>query len=360
METLTRKVYKSILKPLAFKRDPEETHNKAIKLGIKLGKSPLFKSLLSNIYNYENPILSQNLLGIKFKNPVGLSAGFDKNAELSDILPTIGFGFAELGSITAKPCSGNKGTRIKRLPNKESLWINLGLNNKGADKIYNSLKSISPQIPLGISIAKTNCKETVKEKVAISDYLYSIKKFANLKQASYLTINISCPNAYGGQPFSDPKLLSQLLSKVSALKMKKPIFIKISPDLDKKTIDETLKLAKKHKISGLICSNLTKKHKEKSGGLSGKPLEAKANNLISYIYKKTKGKFVIIGVGGIFSAEDAYKKIKLGASLVQLITGMIYEGPSLISEINRDLVNLLKKDGFKNISDAIGTAHKIN
>ena len=355
--------YKGVIKKILFKIDPEKTHNSAIKTGKKLGSNKITKALTSSLFNYQNPILEQSILNIKFKNPVGLSAGFDKNAEIIPILESVGFGFAEVGSITAKPCKGNKGIRIKRMPKVQGLWINLGLNNEGADVISKKLKNLSSKIPVGISIAKTNCKETVDEKIAIEDYSYSIKKFQNIGE--YITINISCPNAYGGQPFSDPISLSKLLKEVSKLKIKKPIFIKMSPDLDKKTIDKIIQISKRYKISGFICSNLNKKHKEKSGGISGKFVEDKANSLLSYIYKKTnlkskpgKHKFVLIGVGGIFSAEDAYKKIKLGANLVQIITGMIYEGPQLIGQINRGLVKLLKRDGFSNISQAVGSAYK--
>jgi len=365
--SLTNKIYKYLIKPLAFRQDPEETHNSAIRLGKIISSNLFLQSALSSAYNYQNPLLEQSLLGIQFKNPVGLAAGFDKNAEIIPAMQSIGFGFTEVGATTAKSCEGNIGIRLKRFPENKSLWINLGLNNQGTDSIYQRLNLFSPKVPVGINIAKTNCKETANPEVAISDYVYSIKKFSSLKSISYLTINISCPNAYGGQPFSDPKLLSSLLNEVSKLKISKPVFLKLSPDLNKKTIDKIILLSKKHKISGFICSNLTKSKNLKSGGFSGLPVQEKSNSLISYVYKKThlnpKSKKqnynpIIIGVGGIFSAEDAYKKIKLGSNLVQLITGMIYEGPSLINEINRNLSILLKRDGFKNITEAVGSAHK--
>ncbi|MFH0926668.1 MAG: quinone-dependent dihydroorotate dehydrogenase, partial [bacterium] len=165
-----------------------------------------------------------------------------------------------------------------------------------------------------------------------------------------------CPNAFGGQPFSDPKKLDQLLTYIDQIYTKKPIFIKMPPDLTEKQVDGILEVVKKHKIAGFICSNLTKK--DKNGGLSGKSVEELANKQIKYIYQKTRSKYIIIGTGGIFSAEDAYRKIKLGASLVQLITGMIYEGPQLIGEINKGLVKLLKKDGYTNISQAVGSINR--
>jgi dihydroorotate dehydrogenase len=183
----------------------------------------------------------------------------------------------------------------------------------------------------------------------------------------FFVINLSCPNAFGGQPFSDPEKLDLLLAKIRELPRKKPIFLKMSPDLNQMDVDGIIELAKKYSLDGFVCSNLTKdfsnvlvKEKIKDnlpldlGGLSGKPLEELSNVMISYIYKKTQGAFLIIGCGGIFSAEDAYKKIRLGASLVELITGMIYKGPQVISEINQGVAKFLKKDGFQNIAEAVG------
>jgi len=344
--------YKNLLKPILFKFDPESIHNLFIKTGIFLGNCYALKIFTGLMFNYSNKILKQNILGIEFRNPVGLSAGFDKNAELTKIIPKVGFGFEEVGSITAKYCSGNSGVRLKRLPEEKSLWINLGLNNAGVDKITARLKNEKFKMPILISVAKTNCRETAEPSAAVEDYIYSIKKSQSL--ASFIVINISCPNAYGGQPFTNPELFEILMKEIHKLEIKKPLFIKMSPDLNDNVLDRIIKISEKYKISGFVCSNLTKKHKFKNGGLSGKILEEKSNNLISYVYKKTKGKKIIIGVGGIFSAEDAYKKIKAGASLVELITGMIYEGPALISEINLGIVSLLKKEGYKNISEAIG------
>ncbi len=346
--------YKYLIKPILFQFDPEAVHKLFIKTGKILGSTAFTREITSIMFNYSNPMLKQRILNIDFKNPIGLSAGFDKDAELTKIIPKVGFGYEEVGSITANSCAGNSGVRIKRIPEKKSLWINLGLNNNGADEIASRLYLRRFEIPIAISIAKTNCKETVDPKIAIQDYLYTLKKMNEKGIGKFFVINISCPNAYGGQPFSNPRLFKMLMYEIYKLNIKKPIFIKISPDLSNENIDKIIEISKNYGVSGFICSNLTKQHKFDSGGLSGKVLEEKSNKLIEYVYKKTKGKFIIIGVGGVFSAKDAYKKIKLGASLISLISGMIYEGPSLISEINRNLVKLLKKDGFSNITEAIG------
>ena len=185
----------------------------------------------------------------------------------------------------------------------------------------------------------------------------------------YFTINISCPNTFGGQPFHDPASLNKLLNALDKIPTKKPVFIKFSPDLSSKEIDLILEICSNHRVHGFVLSNLTKKRTNQKiidnsvpdfGGLSGKVVEELTDNLIKYVYKRTQGKYIIIGCGGVFNAEDAYKKIKLGASLIQLITGMVYQGPQTISQINLGLVKLLKKDGYKNISEAIGANNKID
>jgi dihydroorotate dehydrogenase len=357
-------IYKYCFKPIAFSIDPERIHDIVTYIGKILGNIPITNMLVDRFLNFKHISLEQDILGIKFTNPIGLSAGFDKNAELYKILPSVGFGFAELGSITGEMCLGNSKKRLWRLPKSKSLLVYYGLMNDGAIAISKRLQGVQFKIPIGISVAKTNCKETVDINEAINDYLKAFKAFDGI--GSYVTINISCPNTFGGQPFTDPLLLNMLLEKIDQAKTAKPIFIKLSPDLDFKNIDSLLEVIGKHNVQGIICSNLTKNRNNTSivekdipevGGFSGKAVEELSNNLISYVYKKTRSKYVIIGSGGVFSAEDAYTKIKLGASLIQIITGMVYEGPQLIGEINRGLVELLKRDGYKNISEAVGVGN---
>ncbi len=337
-----------------------------IVFGRFLGTNSLTKSLTALCFSYKNPFLKQKIRGITFKNPVGLAAGFDKDLEITGILPSVGFGFAEGGSVTGEPCKGNKKPRLWRLPESRGLVVNYGLKSKGAQSIADKLKKPVFHLPVGISIAKTNAKEFKDNEKAIGDY---VKCFQLLHPyANFITINISCPNAFGGQAFTNPDLLDKLLKKIKKIPTKKPVFLKISPDLKKKEIDEIIKIADKYHIDGFVCSNLTKDRTNKKvisrlkdsgipkkGSISGKAAEELSNLQIEYIYKKTKGKFIIMGCGGVFSAEDAYKKIRLGASLIQLITGMIYEGPQLIGEINQNLVRFLKRDGFKNIAEAVGS-----
>jgi dihydroorotate dehydrogenase len=358
-------LYKKIAVKIFFMIDPEKVHDTMLLFGRILGSNPLTRGMTSLFFNYSNKKLEQNILGIEFPNPIGLGAGFDKDAQITSILPDVGFGFAEVGSITGEPCEGNPRPRLWRLKKSRSIVIYYGLKNDGCEKISARLANKRFRIPIGISVAKTNCKETVDVDAGIKDYVKAYKSFADI--GSYTTINISCPNAFGGEPFTDPAKLEKLLKETDRIKTKKPVFLKISPDLDKKEIDKIIEVSSKHRVDGFICSNLTKKRDSPKiidekvpdkGGISGKVLDELADELIYYVYKKTKGKKIIIASGGVFDAEDAYRKIKLGASLVQVITGMIFEGPQTISQINQGLVKLLEKDGFKNISEAVGKGNR--
>ncbi|MEK6890752.1 MAG: quinone-dependent dihydroorotate dehydrogenase [Nanoarchaeota archaeon] len=353
--------YKFLIKPILFKFDPEEVHDHFIKIGKFLGSNKFTKYITFILFSYSNKKLTQKILNIEFKNPIGLGAGFDKDANLTQIISKIGFGFEEIGSITGEKCLGNEKPRLWRLKKSKSLLVYYGLKNDGAEMIYNRLKGKKFNIPIFTSIAKTNSQDTVSTENGIKDYVKAYEKLKEIGSVS--VINISCPNAFGGQPFHDKKSLNHLIKEIKKIKTKKPIFIKISPDLTKKQVDDIIVLSLKYKISGIICSNLTKNRNNKKiidenipgvGGISGKVVQELSDNLVKYIYKKSKGRLIIIGLGGIFTAEDAYKKIRNGASLVQLVTGMIFQGPQTVAEINQGLGKLLEKDGFSNISEAIG------
>src|SRR3989344_4250144 len=286
--------YKYFIRPVLFQIDAEKVHNFALRIGSFLGRSYVLRKSLAFFYGYNNDRLYVNIKGIRFRNPVGLAAGFDKNGVITNILPSIGFGFEEIGSVTAKKCEGNKKPRLFRLVKDKAIVVNYGLCNDGAEAVFNRLKSKSFEIPIGISIAKTN-DSTIKGSGSIEDYCAAFKVIQSL--GNFIVINISCPNSGDGKSFEDPVLLEKLLKK---LKPKKPMFLKLSADITQKKLDK------------------------------------------------------IIGLGGIFNAEEAYERIRNGANLVQLLTGMIYEGPGLVKKINKGLVKLLKKDGFNNIQEAVG------
>lgn len=353
--------YRHVLKRVFFLMDPETVHDRTVRMGKMLGSNFITRDLVSLKLGYSNKMLNQEILGIKFENPIGLAAGFDKNAELFNVLPSVGFGFEEVGSITGEPCEGNPKPRLWRLKKSKGLVVHYGLKNDGCEVLSRKLMGRNFKFPVGISVAKTNCKDTVDTVKGINDYFKAYKAFSDI--GDYYTINISCPNAFGGEPFTDAKKLDRLFEKLNSIPRSKPVFLKISPDLSKKEVNEIINVAKKYKIDGFVCTNLTKKRNNKKivdeavpekGGISGAVMKDLSNDLIKYIYSKTKGEFIIIGCGGVSSAQDAYVKIRLGASLVQLITGMIFEGPQLISDINIGLVKLLKRDGFSNIGEAVG------
>jgi dihydroorotate dehydrogenase len=358
-------LYKYFLKPFLFLMDPEFVHDLFLNFGKILGRYSILRWKTRVWLGFSDKSLEQNVAGINFKNPIGLAAGFDKNAEILAVLSSVGFGFAEVGSVTGLPCLGNPTPRLWRLKKSNGLVVYYGLKNNGCEEISKRLqKEITAkkfQIPFGVSVAMTNRPENLDIETAISDYEKAFKSFLNI--GDYITVNISCPNTSGGMPFLEPANLDKLFFKLDAVQTNKPIFVKMSPDKTFAEVDAILEILKKHRVSGIICSNLTKKPQNtlifdknlpNVGGISGKPVQDLADDLLSYIYKKEGQRFILVGCGGVFSAEDAYKKIRKGATLVQLITGMIFEGPQLISEINLGLTKFLRRDGFSNISEAIG------
>ncbi|MDR3558595.1 MAG: quinone-dependent dihydroorotate dehydrogenase [Candidatus Pacebacteria bacterium] len=358
-------LYKRILKPVFFKQDPEDVHDRMTNVGAMLGKHSLGRAFTRRLFDFQDETLSQSVCGIAFKNPIGLSAGFDKNAQLMDILPSVGFGFVEVGSITGEKCPGNPKPRLWRLPKSEGLVVWYGLKNDGSEEISNRLAGKHFDIPVGVSVAATNCADNLIVGNAMRDFAKAFRLMEPI--GDYMTVNISCPNAKGGQTFIDPVRFNELFDILDDIPTKKPVFIKLSPDLSHSELDAILDVAHSHRIDGIITTNLTKKRDNPkivdlqvptTGGMSGKVVADLSDDALAYIAKrqgdKHDKKLVLIASGGVFTAEDAYKKIRLGASLVQMITGMIFEGPQVISEINRGLVDLLKKDGYPNISQAVG------
>lgn len=359
--------YKKILRKIIFLFDSEIVHDKFTNFGEFLGNSKIFSILLKKLFRIENRILSQKIAGINFDNPIGLAAGFDYQAKLTQILPSLGFGFETVGSITNKPYEGNPKPRLGRLIKTRSLMVYKGFKNEGIEKVSKKLKKLKFDIPVGISIGKTNSQtDKMVQEQAVSDIVsaFRIAEKANLKNA-YYELNISCPNLFGNVSFYPPKNLQELLMAVTKLKLRKPLFIKMPISKTDKEVLSMLSVIVKFPVTGVILGNTQNNRKDKSfikeelnkfpvGNFSGKPTFKRSNELIKLSYKNYGKKLIIVGCGGVFSAQDAYRKIKLGASLIQLITGMIFEGPQIAAQINLELVNFLKKDGFNNISEAVG------
>lgn len=360
-------VYRTILKPIFFLIDPEFIHESMLKIGEEMGRSGFIRVMTAYIFNYDNNILSQKIAGISFSRPVGLAAGFDYEAKLMHILPAIGFGFESIGTITNNAYEGNPKPRLGRLPRSRSLMVNKGFKNEGGRFISGKIALTSFTIPIGISIGRTNTLRLKTQKESINDIVAAFTTFEKSEaKHSYYELNISCPNLKGDISFYPPKNLKELLVEIEKLKVKRPVFIKMPIERSDREVRAMLDVVIKYNsIKGVIFGNLQKNRKDpalstfevarfKVGYFSGKPTEKRSNELIKLAYRKYGKKLVIIGCGGIFSAQDAYNKIKLGASLVQLITGMIYEGPQLVSQIHLGLIDLLKKDGFNHVSEAIG------
>ena len=339
-------LYKYILKPILFLFSPETVHNVFVSFGEFLGKYSITRKVVRSIYGYKGPDISKTVDGITYTTPIILSAGFDYNARLTQILPSLGFGGVEIGSVTAKPCAGNTSPTLTRLPKSEALIINKGLKNDGVDVIIKRLKKTKrmKDFVIGVSIAKTNNKECADTHEAIKDYAYSFKRLNEEKVGDYYTINISCPNAFGGETFTTPDLLSQLLSKLAHIPTNKPVYIKMPISLSWEELNSLLQTISQFEyIKGVVFGNLNKDYeaitntKEKPpqyrGGISGKPCFKPSNILIQKTKEGFGNRFTIIGCGGIFSPEDALCKLDLGSDLLQLITGMIFEGPSLMRRI---------------------------
>lgn len=361
-------IYKAVLSEIIFLFNSELIHDLLTSFGEIFSRIDIVKKLAKKIYFVDDLGLSQKIKGIDFQNPLGLAAGFDYDGKLPKLLSSIGFGFGTMGTITNLPYEGNTKPRLARLLKSYSLLVNKGFKNKGIDYIVNKFKDYNFDIPIGISIGQTNT-DKFNQAQAVGDILSSFKKAekGGLKN-SYYELNISCPNLKSKVSFYDPIKLDYLLSEVKKLNIKKPIFIKMPIDKTDQEILGMLNIIAKNKIDGVIFGNLQKNRKNKTldkdevtkypvGYFSGKPTWEDSNRLIELTYKNYKNKLVIIGCGGVFNGKDAYFKIKLGASLVQFITGLIFEGPQLAAQINIELLGMIKKDGYKNISDVVGKGH---
>ncbi len=361
--------YQQILKRIFFLFDPEFVHNRMLKNGELLGRFTFLRQVIAVIFAVKNQMLIQTIAGIRFENPIGLSAGFDHDAHLTQILPAVGFGFGSVGTVTYHAYGGNPRPILGRLPKSRSLMVNKGYKSSGAEVVSRRLALLSFAIPIGISIGRSNVASLKNEKESIKDIVKAFQIFEEKKvKNAYYELNISCPNLYGDISFYPPKNLEALLRAVDAIGLSTPVFIKMPIELSDKEVILILDVILKHRIAGIIIGNLQKNRNDPAlipeevakfpvGNFSGKPTWNRSNALISLAYRYCGGKLVIIGCGGVFSADDAYEKILRGASLVQLITGMIFQGPQLIAEINLRLPVFLRRDGYANVADAVGMMH---
>lgn len=342
-------MYKSFLRKTLFRLNAEQAHNFSFGFLKVVFQLPFAKSLFYGAYNLNHPSLEREVFGIKFKNPVGLAAGFDKNAKLFNEFSFMGFGSIEIGTVTPKPQAGNEKPRLFRLPQDNALINRMGFNNDGVKKVARRLKSRYTSVVIGGNIGKN--KVTPNEN-ALDDYLICLNELYDV--VDYFTVNVSSPNTPGLRELQEKEPLTKLLQALkdeAATKYKaKPILLKIAPDLTDSQLDDIVEIVIATGVDGIIATNTTidrsglqtdKSEVEEigAGGLSGKPLTNRSTEVIRYLHEKSLGSVPIVGVGGIHSAEDALEKLEAGASLVQLYTGFVYEGPALVKKINQKIID---------------------
>jgi len=342
------------IKKIIFLFNPETAHNIAEFCLKLLSKCSIARNYFTKKNYINNQALYQEIFETKFENPVGLAAGFDKNATMINSMKALGFGFTEIGTITVLPQDGNAKPRMFRYPNEKSVQNAMGFNNLGVFDVLKNIKKIHPfSLPVGINIGKN---KATPEEFALNDYKILIKKCE--KFANYLVINISSPNTPNLRDLQNEEFISKLFTMAKTL-TQKPVLLKIAPDMQEETAINLCKTAIENGAAGIIATNTTIDYSlvpncKDFGGLSGECLKEKSALLFKAIAKELFSKTVLISVGGISNAQEAYERIKNGASLVQIYSGLIFEGPSMARKINEEILELLKKDGFNSITEAIG------
>lgn len=344
-------IYRNIFRPYLFTIDSERIHDIMTSVGEKFEN---FWWLIESLYSFKSSKLNRSILGLNFANPIGLAAGFDYNGHLAKSMKYIGFGFNTVGTVTAQPYEGNALPRLARLVKSQSILVNKGFKSDGAVEIAKRLdkKNLSGHT-IGISVGSSNIPSVNTIDKAISDYIFTFNIFKDKPYVKYFELNISCPNTAITESFIDPQNFEKLVKKTMQLNINQPIFVKMPNELDYKTVDNLVLIGLKHGIRGYIFSNLVKDRTNKwfvrsemkevehnKGNFSGKPCFENSNNLLKHVRAKFGKKVVLIGLGGVFNADDAIEKFKCGADLIQLITGMIFEGPQIAGEINSVLYNL--------------------
>ena len=366
-------LYKHVAKPVLFAFSPDQAHDMVIRLLSLAGGVPGFAGAVRAFSVSRHQELEVEWKGMYFSSPVGLSAGLDKSGRVVPMMKALGFGFSEVGSVTARPCKGNEKPWFYRLPHTESLVVHVGLANDGAEKVMRRLAKLPrpfrEEYPTILSVARTNDEAASSDEAGIEDFVTTVRHAEASTAVQMIEINISCPNAFCGERFTDPALFKQLLRAIKKLKPSKPMLIKMPIDLSWKQTQKIIDVAAEFSmVSGLVFGNLKKDRSDvviherdtlpetRLGGLSGAPTRAKSTELLRNTYQAYGDRFTLFGVGGVLSAEDAYEKIKAGASFVELVTGIIMNGPQFVEEVNAGLVRLLKADGFTHVSEAIGTS----
>ncbi len=342
-----------LVRPLFFRLSPETAHQ-VVETGLAFVQGTPVERVLSRALVVENERLTVDSFGQTFPNPIGVAAGFDKNATVPRSVAALGFGHVEVGGVTAEPQPGNPRPRLFRLPEDEAIVNRMGLNNAGADVIGRRLERTDVPVPVGVNLAKT---ERVSTENAPADYRRTYEAVAD--GGDFFVVNVSCPNAENFRELQNRDAMEAIFGELIDAGAA-PLLVKLSPDLPDPAVEDALEIVEDLDLDGVVATNTTtgrpktlkNPNRTEEGGLSGKPIEGQATKMVRFVAERTD--VPVVGVGGVFTAADAYRKIRAGASLVQLYTSLIYRGPTVARDINRGLLELLERDGFETVEDAIG------
>ena len=361
--------YRVFIRKILFLQDSEAAHVRATHAGERIGRSPFARNSLAFLFRRHSPELAQTLFGLRFASPLGLAAGFDYEARLTQIMPALGFGFGTVGTLTSRPYRGNPRPMLGRLSRSRSLLVNKGFKNLGVAETLSPLRNASFAYPVGVSIGKTNAQDILTQKSAVQDIVMGFKAAEKSGVPfAYYELNISCPNLMGSVEFYEPAHLEELLSAVGALGLKRPVWVKMPISKTDRETEAMLRVVIRHSfVKAVVFGNLQRDRthpalrpeeveKFPKGSFSGLPCRNRSDELIRLAYSRYESRLTIVGCGGVFSTDDAYRKITLGASLVELITGLVYEGPQLAALMNEELHLRLRRDGHASLSAARGSA----
>ena len=355
--------YKHIIKPhFVFNHTPDVAHDQMIDFCRVTKNIPPLMWLLREMLDYTDPVLETDVMGVHFANPFGLSAGLDKNCDMPVLMDNVGFGFETVGSTTARPCAGNPKPWFHRLPEYDSMMVHVGLANIGSDKVIERAEKAwtqARQMQLSVSIARTNDDQCGDLDEGIEDYCISMRRAAG--RTAMVEVNVSCPNTHVGEPFTaTPEALDRLFTALDKIDRPQPTLVKMPLNKPWGEYKELLDVLADHNVQGLSIANLQKDRtglgipRDWEGGLSGGPCTNASTELIRKVYKEYGDRFAIAGIGGVFTPEQAYAKIRSGSSLVMFISSLMYRGPQQITVLKRGLAQLLRRDGFEHVSDAVG------
>jgi dihydroorotate dehydrogenase len=362
-------LYTSFIRPILFRMDPETAHQVTLRVCAAAGRSNLLKRIVHSRLRVSDPRLKQTIAGVEFDNPLGLAGGLDKNGDAVQMLSALGFGHVEIGSISAYPSKGNPRPRLFRIPQDEGIIVHYGVPNDGAHAVAATLSGMSCPVPLGISLVKTNDpRRPPNDEEVLSDYAQTFAKLQDF--ASYIHLNLSCPNSANDRNYFDQvSRIDALLQRLARVQPCKPVFLKLKPTDDRGFLQELVAALDPFPFVAGLGMNLPAGRPAQlqfktaraelakmPGSVSGRPVERLANANLRLLYEVigARSRYKLMAAGGVFSAEDAYRKIRLGASLVQIYTALVYRGPGIAKHMSRDLAALLARDGFRNVTEAVG------